>query len=146
MTPRGIKNNNPFNIRISNTPWVHKVIPSTDAAFEQFSTSYDGLHAGITNLLNYFRFHGLNTVRQIITRYAPASENDLNAYVADVCGRNQVGPDDKLDLLNPFILCGLATAIIWHENGQNPYPPTQVMQVVNDVLFSTRPKPEPVIA
>lgn len=132
--PRGIANNNPLNLKISNVPWRNKYIPSKDSTFEQFPTTYDGLHAGATNVINYYRLHGLQTVKTIINQYAPAAENDVAAYVADVCKRLNVGPNDKLNVVDPKTAGQLVTAIIWHENGQCPYHDTEIMTVVDNVL------------
>ena len=36
--PRGLRLNNPGNIRISQTKWQGEVIPSADKSFKQFKT------------------------------------------------------------------------------------------------------------
>lgn len=132
--PRGILNNNPLNIRISNNPWKGKIIPSKDKSFEQFDNSIDGIRAGAKLLSNYYRLHGLSTIKEIVTRWAPPTENDTNSYISDVCIHMDVGPDNKINLDDPTGMAELVMAIINHENGEQPYLVSDVMTAVKDAL------------
>lgn len=79
---RGIRNNNPFNIKRGSSRWLGKV-PHQDCSddlFEQFTDIDYGLRAGIILLRNYIR-QGDNTYRKIITRFAPSCENNVDAYL-----------------------------------------------------------------
>lgn len=138
LTPRGISNNNPCNIRISSTPWHNKIVPNKDGVFEQFITAEDGLHAGATNVCNYQRFHGLQTIKEIISRYAPAIENETGSYILDVCKRMGVAPTDRVNLLEPKTLTNLVTAIIWHENGQCPYSDSEIFNQCLIVIYPNK--------
>ncbi len=60
---RGIRNNNPLNIRISNNAWTGKVTPSKDKAFETFSHSKYGFRAATKLIRNYQNLYGLNTLQ-----------------------------------------------------------------------------------
>lgn len=117
FVPRGLRLNNPFNLRISTIPWMDKVTPSSDPDFEQFSTLAGGLHAGLTTLCSYYRHHGCKTISQIINRWAPPSENPTASYAAFVAKYCGVGVDDPVDVLDPQFLLKLATAIIDDEQG-----------------------------
>lgn len=119
-TPRGERNNNPGNIRLSATRWQGQVV-GTDPAFVTFATPRDGIRALARLLRNYQTIHGLRTVRAIIARYAPASENNTGAYVGAVAAAMGVSPDAPLDLNNDATLSQLVAAIIAHENGRNVY-------------------------
>lgn len=132
--PRGIRNNNPFNIRISPMAWIGKLVPCLDDEFEQFDTPEDGIRAGIKILVNYYRLYGLQTVAEIIGRFAPSSENDTAAYANDVAYRMGVGVSDTLNMLSNPIIEQLATAIIEHENGQQPYSFSVIEDATNEVL------------
>ena len=68
--PRGIRNNNPGNLRISGNAWQGKIPTSqnTDGAFEQFSYYVYGVRAMIKLIGNDHTNYGLNTVAQIINR------------------------------------------------------------------------------
>jgi len=119
-TPRGERNNNPGNIRLSATRWQGQV-DGTDPAFVTFATPQDGIRALAKLLRNYQTIHGLRTVRGIINRYAPPAENNTSAYVASVAAALGVSPDAPLDLNNDATLQQLVAAVIQHENGRNVY-------------------------
>lgn len=116
--PRGIRNNNPGNIRHGDK-WAGLSATQPDAAFCSFISPEYGIRALARVLLNYERKHGLNTVRGIITRWAPPNENDTTAYVNAVARKLGVAPDTRIDVAT--VLPALVPAIIAHENGQQPY-------------------------
>lgn len=121
--PRGLRNNNPGNIRRSQISiWRGQVVPGTDRQFCQFRTMAWGYRALMRLLRNYQRIYGLVSVRQLIGRYAPASENDTDAYVRFVAGRMGVGPDQPVDLDDPDMLKAMASAVSRMENGVEPDP------------------------
>lgn len=110
--------NNPFNLRKSNYRWLGKVTPK-DAQFEHFDTMEHGVRAGIKTLITYVFRHHITTIRDIITRYAPSSENDTEKYIGFVSQFVGLLPDTdiladgKTDLLLFARLCG---AIAWFES------------------------------
>lgn len=114
---RGLRNNNPGNIRRGNG-WQGLRPVQTDTAFDQFITAEWGIRALARVLKNYYA-QGLTTVRAIINRYAPPSENITTAYVDAVAKSLGVGPDEKINLNTH--LFALIAAIIKHENGIQPY-------------------------
>lgn len=116
---RGIRNNNPGNIRHSSTKWQGQSATQTDSAFVQFVTPEYGIRALSKVLDTYSAKYGLNTVRGIINRYAPPSENITGAYVSAVAGALGVSPDQVIDVKGSK--AKLVAAIIKHENGLNPY-------------------------
>ena len=128
---RGERNNNPGNIRISAAAWRGKIAPNTDGAFEQFDTPENGLRAMAMVLKNYQVKYGLNTVRGIISRWAPGNENDTGSYVADVSNDMNVTADQTISLLSPLTLSQLVTAVIKHENGRVGYSQDQIIAGVN---------------
>ncbi|EBG6403350.1 structural protein [Salmonella enterica] len=120
--PRGIRNNNPGNIRWGDD-WQGLVAKSrrTDKAFCQFTTPEYGIRAMIIILRNYQRRHGLNTVTGIINRWAPSSENNTQAYINSVAQATGVAPDKPIDTTDSRFMVKLLQAIIRHENGVQPY-------------------------
>lgn len=84
----GYVNNNPLNIRFSpmNT-WKGQI--GSYRGFCKFSDMKYGCRAALTLLCNYHR-KGYDTIREIISRWAPASENDTEAYI------NYVASDPRL--------------------------------------------------
>ncbi|WP_419810677.1 structural protein [Bacterioplanoides sp.] len=115
-TVRGIRNNNPGNIR-KGADWDGAA--GDDGAFVIFDSPEFGIRALSKLLLNYERLYGLNTVSGIINRYAPTNENNTLAYVESVAGKLGVNPHEQITVADR--LPELVKAIIYHENGQQPY-------------------------
>lgn len=116
---RGIRNNNPGNIRHSSAQWDGMRETQTDSAFVQFTSPVYGLRALAKLLFNYQRLYGINTVRGIISRWAPSSENNTEAYIFVVANALNVDPDGPLDMRS--VMPDLVAAIVKHENGTQPY-------------------------
>lgn len=120
MSARGLRNNNPGNIRLSaTTRWQGEVRPSQDKSFCQFRTMAYGYRAQIKLLQNYIRKHGRITVEEILVRYAPASENNTRTYIDSVC-RQMGGVYSKMYVINPeskTVMCALVAAMSRVENG-----------------------------
>ena len=119
MTTRGIANNNPGNIRKSNIQWQGEV-PGTDALFETYEKPEYGIRAIFKILSYYYNKEHLCTIQEIINKWAPPTENNSVAYVADVAARCNV-PADAVITPSENFMKALVRAIIWHENGQDPY-------------------------
>lgn len=115
MGTLGERNNNPGNLRDSGDPW--RGMTGTNKGFLTFDTPENGIRALARNLKNAQAKHGRNTIRQILTAYAPSSENNLPAYIASVSQYMGVSADAALDLSDQATLSSLTTAIINHENG-----------------------------
>jgi len=121
--PRGIRNNNPGNIRHGDQ-WVGLATEQEDPSFCSFIKPEYGIRAMGKILVNYQRRYGINTVRGIINRWAPPVENDTDAYVAHVADVVGVDPDEKVVVAD--VLAKLIPVIIKHENGQMPYSDEQI--------------------
>lgn len=117
---RGIRNNNPGNIRHGDK-WQGLSETQTDNAFCQFVSPEYGVRALAKLLLNYQKKYNLTTVVLIVSRFAPPVENDTEAYVYSVCLKLGVKPDTPIDVSEPGIMLNLLKAIIRHENGEQPY-------------------------
>lgn len=115
---RGLRNNNPGNIRRGIT-WKGMAAVQTDKEYIVFETPAYGIRAMGRVLDTYKNRYGLNTIRGIIERWAPASENDTASYVAHVARVVGVGPDAQLTAAHRPLL---VAAIVKHENGVQPYP------------------------
>ena len=94
--PRGLRNNNPGNIRRNSDVFHGEVNPSRDQQFKQFKTMAHGYRAIFKILSNYYRKYRLTTIRQIIGRWAPENENNTSAYVSLVSSYAGIGPDEQL--------------------------------------------------
>lgn len=89
-TPRGIRNNNPLNIRHNGDRFLGEVVPGCDRAFKTFCSMAYGYRAAFVILGSYLS-RGLNTVEKIIRAWAPPKENSTESYIAHVVQRSGVG-------------------------------------------------------
>lgn len=105
----GLRNNNPGNLRQwGDTPRDAKgyaVFPSIEA----------GLTATVKNLIAQQQVHGLNSIRGIVSRWAPPSENNTPAYISDVTKKTGFAADQRLNLQDPAVVAPLISAIVKHE-------------------------------
>ncbi|WP_207766108.1 hypothetical protein [Solimonas fluminis] len=120
--PRGLRNKNPGNLR-PGSQWQGLASPPTDGQnYLVFVSDHYGLRAAALNLKNQQVKHGLRTVRAIITKYAPASDNNNTAaYIAAVAKRLGVGADAQIDMTSPATLERFLRAVVSHENGRGDY-------------------------
>lgn len=115
-TPRGIRNNNPLNIRIGNT-WLGEVSNPTDSEFEQFVSVRYGLRAAFVILRRYIRRYRRNTPAKIIRAWAPAIENNTQRYIEVVCKRSLIAPDEVIDYADKNTMVRLVKAMAFVECG-----------------------------
>lgn len=142
MATRGIRNNNPGNIRVSKDQW--EGMTGDDGAFVTFDSPESGVRALGKNLLSYGR-QGYDSIEKIINRWAPPNENDTQAYIDSVVAATGIPATQSLDLSNPDTLSALAQAISFHETGSR-YNPEVYQQGVARALNGISPKTPPVSA
>lgn len=123
---RGIRNNNPGNIRLSGTRWAGQVPieAQTDPEFVQFLAPEYGIRA-MAKILGSYASRGVDTIAEIIATWAPPSENDTAAYVTSVAQRTGIPVDHRITVAQ---WPALIAAIIQHENGEQPYTAQQIAQ------------------
>lgn len=117
---RGDRNNNPGNIEDNDQNkalWLGEIEhgPNDDPRFLVFIDKEHGVRALVKILRGYQVKHGLKTVRQIISRYAPSSENNTAAYAAAVAAALGVKPDEEIRVDDH--MAALVRAIDKHEQG-----------------------------
>jgi hypothetical protein len=118
--PRGYRNNNPGNLRENahaDDDWQGEAFIDWDPAFEEFRDPASGYRALAVVLRNYVRRHRLTTIRGIIGRYAPATENPTDTYVKNVARWTGMSADTSLRWDQPGLLLPLVKAITQMENG-----------------------------
>lgn len=115
--PRGLRNNNPGNIRNSSTEWQGEITPSKDKSFKQFTSMAYGYRAVIKLLQNYRKLYHLKTIAELINRWAPSNENNTSAYITRVCKEMQVPSTYVIDIEDKATMCAMAAAISQVENG-----------------------------
>lgn len=116
--PRGIRNNNPLNIRIGNK-WLGEVAFPTDNQFEQFTMMVYGVRAGFLLIKRYIERYHLNTIFLIVSRWAPPSENKTDVYIASVEKLSGIPADKELRFYDNVEMVSLVDAMIVVECGQH---------------------------
>lgn len=132
--PRGIRNNNPGNIRWGSN-WQGLNIPSlrTDKDFCQFASPVYGLRAIVKLIFTYHDKYGLDTIEGIINRYAPPNENNTIGYIVRVSEKLGIHPNEPIELTDKALVL-LVRAICGVENGElyaNHYPNELIMRAIN---------------
>jgi hypothetical protein len=116
--PRGIRNNNPLNIVWSSVnPWNGQT--GSDGRFSIFDKPENGIRA-CAKILDRYAKRGIITIQKIIETWAPASENNVQAYVnhvSQLMGRSANSVIVKMS--GDYV--PLIAAMIKHENGKQPY-------------------------
>ena len=125
---RGLRNNNPLNIRLSKTKWLGqiKAVPTreglegSEKAFCVFESMAYGWRAAFRLLCHtYYGKYKLRTIRDIIYRWAPLKENNTPAYIRHVSDYTGIWPDRELGdpRTHPvqWLMIGFAMAVM--ENG-----------------------------
>lgn len=115
--PRGLRNNNPGNIRLSKDKWQGLRERQEDKEFFQFVSIEWGYRALMRTLQNYRWKHGMKTISDFITRWAPHKENDTGAYIRKVCREMEVPNTYIPDIEDKATVCAFAAAISLVENG-----------------------------
>jgi len=97
-----------------------------EARFARFNTPEEGMRALANQVTLYSTgrskaagYQKLETVSQIISKWAPTNENDTNAYIQAVSQKLGVKPNDKIDTSDQNVMTALIRAIATHEGG-NP--------------------------
>jgi hypothetical protein len=130
--PRGIRNNNPGNIR-HGQPWQGLASTQTDSSFDQFVSAQYGIRAIMKIMMTYHN-EGLDTIEKIINKWAPTNENNTSAYVAAVATAVNISPTAAVDIHDTTLMADIIGAIIMHENGQQPYSIDLIIEGINLAL------------
>ncbi|WP_087019049.1 virion protein [Thaumasiovibrio subtropicus] len=114
--PRGVRNNNPLNIRVGND-WQGEAAISRDNAFETFKSAEYGFRAA-TKVLRSYNRQGISTVAGIISRWAPSNENNTEHYINSVCGWTGFSRGQVIDVYNKEQVAKLLHAMSIMEVGR----------------------------
>lgn len=122
LLTRGYRNNNPGNIRLTfdstgkKTLWNGE-IEGKDKDFKTFKSIEYGYRAMFITLRSYIS-KKYDTIEEIITRYAPSSENNTEAYINSVVNYTGLPRTELIDTEaeQKLIVAGLS----YHENGIKP--------------------------
>ncbi len=127
---RNVSNNNPGNIKFRGQPGAI----GQDRGFAIFDTPENGLY-NVARQLQLYNQRGKTTIEELVSVYAPPSENDTNRYIKFLSGRLKVKADTKLDFSDPAQMEALLRAILIQENGHNlPYTDAQYKEAVKRAI------------
>lgn len=114
---RGLTNCNPGNIRQSKTRYKGERHPSRDSEFKEFESLAYGYRAMFVLLDTYSRRYGLCTIRQMLNRYAPPSENFTEGYIRFVSEKTGIAPDEIVNSRAARDMVPIVAAMSQIENG-----------------------------
>ena len=115
---RGYRNNNPGNIRLDGVHWKGEKEPSTDKEFKQFETMAYGYRAAFRVIRTYINNYKCDTIRKIISRFAPSNENHTENYIRVVSERSGIPADDIVYPDNREMMVRIVAAMSYVENGR----------------------------
>lgn len=116
--PRGIRNNNPGNIKDSEFARSQPGYVGTDGQFARYESPAAG-RAAMQALLGQYGKKGIDTVQGVVSRWAPTDDgNDVRAYSDFVAQKMGIKPGDRIDLNDPGTRAKLSSAMAQFENGQ----------------------------
>ncbi|WP_029570126.1 hypothetical protein [Pantoea ananatis] len=106
------RNNNPGNLR-----------PVGGGGFRTFDNALEGWGAMRNQLMRYFTGKttgkALQTITDIVSTWAPSSENDTGKYISDISKWMGVSPDVALNLNNPQVMTSLMQSMARKEGFSN---------------------------
>lgn len=113
---RGLRNNNPLNIR-TNEQRFSGEMKSDDPDFKKFRTMAWGYRAAFAILRTYYKRYGLDTISKMVTRWAPSNDgNHTENYIATVSRRSGIPRGKKLHFWKQE-MCAIVAAMSYVENG-----------------------------
>lgn len=129
MTPRGIRDCNPFNLEALGIPW--RGIAGKDGVYLIFCDALHGLRAGYRDLHVAQVEHGFKTTLDFTKRFAPVGDrNDPVAYAGAVERFAGLDMDAAVDTKDPAFLQKWGAGFIRVEQGQQPYSDDLLRQAV----------------
>jgi hypothetical protein len=115
--PRGIRNNNPGNLRaVAGKMMIGEIEPDAEG-YRRFAEAVDGIR-GLARQILLYRDRGIVSIYQIVSTFAPPNENDTVGYIAFVCRQLNVDPDDPIDASHFETMRELVQAKITMECGK----------------------------
>lgn len=120
--------NNPTNLRWAEGYGAHN---TKSGKFAVFPTLDEGVLASAKQLQIYGT-RGINTVSDIVKKWAPSNENDTAEYIRHVVKTTGLGANDRLNLNDPAILAKLISAMSTKEGAGNRVSEGAVIQIFNN--------------
>lgn len=145
--PLSVRNNNPGNLRWDGKSQWQGMKGVDPKGFVQFLTPEAGTRAAGINLGNQQKLHGLNTLADVITKYAPQSDNnDTAAYIQTVAQKTGFAPNQPLNLQDPAVQAKILPVMFGVESGGTPakFPPQPQQAMAQPMPAQPAGNPSPV--
>jgi preprotein translocase subunit SecE len=124
--PRGIRNNNPGNLNFAGQAGAEKE-GGENGRFAVFGSMQEGIAALYRQLQLYFK-RGVNTLSDIVNKYAPAGDNNnVGAYISALSAATGKGANEALDPNDTGTISRLMKGIVDHENGRGYISSSDIM-------------------
>ena len=141
--PLGVRLNNPGNLEWGS-PW-EGLVPRANSRyyltgsaqqkrFCEFKDAASGIRAIARTLITYVDKRKaadgspIDTISEVINRWAPSFENNTRAYIQHVADEAGVGPNEEVDLKDYDVMKATIIGIIAHENAGYAYPDTVIKE------------------
>lgn len=123
MQARGIRNNNPLNIR-KGCNWKGERWGGSDREFEEFESMEYGIRAAIKLVCNHIngqtgRHKPCTNLVQLIETWAPPTENNTEAYIKAVERLTGINRYQRIYASNREMVSRIVTAMAEVETGEN---------------------------
>jgi hypothetical protein len=94
---RGMRNNNPFNLRLSSNKWRGKIYDNKqDSEFEEFESIEYGLRAGLINIRTHIG-RGKNTIASLMHTLSPTHENPTFNFINYIVDKSGIEADQIIE-------------------------------------------------
>ena len=103
-----IAKNNIFNIRANGAKWIGQV--GSNKGFAEFDTQEHAIRAWLVLMRTYRKKYGLTTIKGIISRFAPPSENNTEKYIRYCCTVTLKGSMEPITNRATYYVLGQAMA------------------------------------
>lgn len=117
--PRGIRNNNPLNIRyVRKNNWQGRAPHKKDNAFEEFRSMAFGYRAAFMLMHKYIRLYNLHSIYDVVARWAPTSDgNNVMNYADQVGQKTSCAIFANIEWTDWRFMVKMAVAMAEVENG-----------------------------
>lgn len=122
---RAERNFNPGNLNYAGQAGA-TLESGSGARFAKFASEEEGI-AALVRQLRLYQQRGIDTIGEIVKKYAPPSENDTQAYIASMVRWTGLSADEKLDFNDTDTVRRMVQGISRKEGRFTPLSEGQIM-------------------
>lgn len=113
--PRGVRNNNPLNIKRSSQVFLGETTNIYETTFKTFKSVVWGFRAAICIIRTYIMLKDCKTPYAIIHRWCP--DETADRYTVFVCRKVGIDPNQEINFAQRTIIVALVSAMAIFETG-----------------------------